>query len=105
MVIFPRIVSAGIALPFDEILESLRFPMKAVSGDGLDLEFFFSINDLWKRARIVIPILLSLLIWGQESGVEDVMDGPGGRQCELIRHWGYHFDDFEWSMTFGREFQ
>jgi hypothetical protein len=79
--------------------------MKAVSDDGLDFKFFFSINDFWERARIVIPILLRFLIRSQESSMEDVMDGPGRRQCKLIRHRRYHFDDLEGSMSFGREFQ
>jgi hypothetical protein len=51
--------------------------MKAMSGDDLDFEFFFSINDLWGRAWVVIPILLRFLIRSQESSMEDVMDGPG----------------------------
>jgi hypothetical protein len=79
--------------------------MEAMSVDGLDFKFFFPINDVWGRPWIVIPILLGFVIGGQQTSVEDVMNGPGWRQCELIRHRRYHFDDFEGSMTFGREFQ
>jgi hypothetical protein len=79
--------------------------MKAVSNDGLDFKLFFSINDVRWWAWIVISILLSFMVRSQQASVEDVMDSPGRGQCELIRHWRYHFDDFEGSMTFGHEFQ
>jgi hypothetical protein len=36
--------------------------MEAVSVDGLDFEFFFSINDVWGRSRVVISILLGFMI-------------------------------------------
>jgi hypothetical protein len=49
--------------------------------------------------------LPSFMIRGQQPRVEDVMDGPGWRERELIRHRRYHFDDFEGSMSFGRKFQ
>ena len=44
--------------------------------DGLDLVFFFSINDVWGRSREVGSVLFRLLIRGQKAGVEDVMYRP-----------------------------
>jgi hypothetical protein len=79
--------------------------MKAMICDGLDLKFFFSINDIRWWAQVVVSILPSFAIRSQQSSMEDIMDGPGWGQCELIRHRRYHSDDFEGSMMFGHEFQ
>ena len=47
--------------------------------DGLDLKFFFPINDVWGRSWKVVSILVSLPERRQEAGMEDVMNGPGRR--------------------------
>ena len=53
------------------------FPEVAMIDDGLDFEFFLSINDIWGRFWEVIPVWSGLLEWREQSGVKDVMDGPG----------------------------
>ena len=74
---FPGVVSRGIPLPFDEILEVSPLPKMAMIDDGLDFVFLFSINDVWGRTWKIVPILSSLSEWRQKSSVEDVMNGPG----------------------------
>ena len=76
---FPGIVSRGVPLPFDEVLEVL-FPSEiAMIDDGLDFILLFPINDVWGRTREIVPILTSFPERRQEAGVKDVMDGPGRR--------------------------
>jgi len=36
-----------------------------------------------------------LVIGGEERGMEDVVNSPSCWECQLIRHWGYFFDDGE----------
>ena len=77
--VFPGIVSRGIPFPLDEILKVSSFPEIAMVDDGLDLVLLFSINDVRGRTREVISILISFPERRQETGVEDVMNGPGRR--------------------------
>ena len=77
LLIFPRTVSRGISFPLDEVLKVSSLTKIAMIGDGLDLIFFLSINDVWGRTREVVSVLVSLFERRQEPGVEDVMDGPG----------------------------
>ena len=76
---FPGVVSRGVPLPFDEILEVSSLPKVAMIDDGLDLIFFLSIYDVWGRTWKIVPILTSFPERRQEPGVEDIMDGPGWR--------------------------
>jgi hypothetical protein len=78
--VFPGIVSRGIPLPFDEILKVSIPPEMTMIDDGLDLVFFFSINDVWGRTWKIVSILTRLSERCQKAGVEDVMNGPGWRQ-------------------------
>ena len=63
-VILPGIVSFGVSLPFDQILESSPFPKMAMIPDGLDFIFLFSINDVWGRSREVGSVLFRFLVRG-----------------------------------------
>ena len=76
---FPRIVSRGISLPLDEVLKVSPLTEIAMIDDGLDLILFFPINDIWGRTREIVSVLISFPERRQESGVKDVMDGPGRR--------------------------
>ena len=75
----PGIVSCGISLPLNEVLKVSSSSEVAMIDDGLDFEFFLSINDVWGRPRKVVSVLASLSERCQKPGVEDVMDGPGRR--------------------------
>ena len=75
--VFPGIVSRGISLPLDEVLEVSSLPEIAVIDDGLDFVLLFSINDVWGRTWKIVSILTSFSERRQKSGVEDVMNGPG----------------------------
>ena len=76
---FPGVVSRGVSLPLDEVLEVSPLPKITVIDDGFDFILLFSINDVWGRTREIVPILTSFSERSQEPGVEDVMDGPGRR--------------------------
>jgi len=75
-----------------------------VPHDGLDLIFFCPSNQLWRRAAVVGAVLHSFVIRSQQGGMEDVMNGPGWGEVELISHRRYSFGDVEGSMTFGGQF-
>ena len=57
----------------------MPLPKVAMIDDSLDLEFFFSINDVWGRSWKVVSVLVGFSEWRQEAGVKDVMNGPGQR--------------------------
>jgi hypothetical protein len=97
---FPRVVGLGVALPFDQILELLLLPMVTVGTDGLHLIFFPPLHEVGGWSHKVDPVLIGLLVWGEEQGVEDVMNGPGGGQVELISDGQDLFRDCEGSVTF-----
>ena len=75
-VILPGVVSFGISLPLDQVLESSPSPKVAMVPDGLDFIFLFSVDDVWGRPREIGSVLFRLLVRGQKAGVEDVMYGP-----------------------------
>ena len=56
---FPRVVSRGISFPLNEVLKVSIPPEVTMIHDGLDFILFFPINDVWGRARIIVPILTS----------------------------------------------
>ena len=55
-----------------------------VIDDGLHLKLLFSTDDIWGRPREVGAMGGCLAIRGQEGGMEDVMDGPGGGKLESV---------------------
>ena len=75
--VFPGVVSRGIPLPLDEVLKVSPLPEITMINDGLDFVLFLSINDVWGRTWKVVSILTSFPERRQESGMKDVMDGPG----------------------------
>ena len=74
---FPGVVSCGISLPLDEVLEVSPLPEITMIDDGLDLVLLFPINDVWGRTWKIVSILTSFPERRQKSGMKDVMDGPG----------------------------
>ena len=70
-----------------------------MTSDGFDLELLFTLHEVGGRSREVDPVLIGLLIGGQQGGVEHVMDGPGCRQLELISDRRDPFRDGEGAMT------
>ena len=67
-------------------------------------EFFFSIHQLRGWSKVIGSLLFGLSIRGQQRGVEDVMDGPGRRELEFVRHWRDLLSDDERPMMFWSEF-
>ena len=78
--VFPGVVSGGISLPFDEVLEVSPSPEVTMINDGLDFIFLLSINDVWGRTWKIVSVLISFPKRGQKPGMKDVMNGPGRRQ-------------------------
>ena len=82
---FPCVVRIGVSFPFDEILK-LSFTSKmTVINDGLDFVFFGVFDKVRRWPRVVGPVFCGFTIRGQEGRVEDVMDGPGRGELQLIR--------------------
>ena len=81
---FPCVVCIGIALPFDEILE-LSFTSKVtVIYDGLNLVFFGVFDKVRGWPHVVGPMFHSFTIRSQEGCVEDIMNGPGRWELQLV---------------------
>jgi hypothetical protein len=55
--------------------------------DGLDLEFFFTVDYFWWGLRKVDPMLFCFAIRSQQTCMEDVVDSPGRWELELISDW------------------
>jgi hypothetical protein len=72
----PRIVSRGISLPLDEVLEFAPFSKEAMSHDSLHFELLFSVDHFGRWAAIIGAVLFCFVIGGEKGGMEDVMDGP-----------------------------
>ena len=79
--------------------------MKTMVSNGLGLIFLFSIHYLRGRFRKVDPMFFGFTIRRQQASMEDVMDGPGRRELELISHWRNSLIDNEGAMTFRGEFR
>ena len=97
---FPGVVRFWVPLPFDQVLEFAPSAMEAMVSNGLDFVLLFSIHYLGGRFRKVGPMFLRFAIRRQQAGVEDVMDGPGRGELELISHWRNSLVDNEGAMTF-----
>ena len=81
---FPRIVRVRVSLPLDQVLKSPIPPVMTVVRNGLHLELLFSVDEVRGWPRVIGPVLIGLLIRGQQTCVEYVMDGPGRRKGEPI---------------------
>jgi hypothetical protein len=57
---------------------------EAVSHDGLDFVFCLALDHLWGRRIVIGSVLRSFVIRSQQGGMEDIMDGPGGGEIQLI---------------------
>ena len=68
----------------DEVLEGVCASMEVVINDTLHFVFRFSSDKVRWWSRVVGAMSLVFMIGGQERGMEDVMDGPGYGELELI---------------------
>ena len=82
---FPCVVRVGVSLPLDKILELSFTSEMTVINDGLDLVFFGVFDKVRGWPRVVGPVFCGFPIRGQEGCVEDVMNGPGRGELQLIR--------------------
>ena len=73
--------------------------MVPVTPDGLHLKLLLPLHEVWGRSGEVVPVLIGLLIGGEQRGVKYIMDGPGGWELESIGDRGDPFCDREGAMT------
>ena len=102
---FPRIVRVGVPLPLDQVLKSPVPSMITVVRNGFHFEFLLPINKVRRRPRVIGPVLIGLLIRGQQTCVKYVMDGPGRGESESISDGGNLLRDKERAMTSGGQFE
>ena len=81
---FPCVIRLGVSFPFDQILKSPCSPEITVTPDLFNFEFHFSFHDVRRGPREVDSMLDRFAIRGQQGRMEDVVDGPGRREGELI---------------------
>ena len=82
---FPRVVRIGVSFPLDEILKLSFTSEMTVINDGLDFVLFGVFDKVRGWSRVVGPMFRGFTIRGQEGCMEDVMNGPGCRELQLIR--------------------
>ena len=58
--------------------------MITVIHNGFHLEFLLSVDEVRGWPRVVDPVLIGLLIRGQQTRVKYVMDGPGRGESESV---------------------
>jgi hypothetical protein len=81
---FPSVIGHGVSFPPYQVLQFAPAPKESMPHDFLDFELLFSVNHFGRRVAIVLPMLRSLAIGGQQRGVKDVMNGPGWGEGQLI---------------------
>ena len=59
---FPGIVSHGISLLLDEVFQLVPFSKESMSGDGLNFEFLFPLDQFGWRAVIIGPMFFCFAI-------------------------------------------
>jgi hypothetical protein len=74
---FPCVVCVWISLPFEEILQGLPSSVETVINDGLDFVLVFTLDQFGWWLDVVGAVLWGFTIWGEEAGVEHVVDLPG----------------------------
>ena len=84
---FPGVIRFQITLPLDQVLELTPPTMEAMVSNGLDFILLFSVHYFRRRFRKIDLMLLRFTIRHQQASVEDVMDGPGWGELELISNW------------------
>jgi hypothetical protein len=63
----------------------LSFTSKvSVINDGLDFVFLGVFDKVRRWPRVVVSVFYGLTIRGQEGCMEDVMNGPGRGELQLI---------------------
>src|SRR5712691_9519027 len=92
----------GVALPIIEVLQLTSSPMSSGLEDGLDLVFFFTIDDR-RGACEGRSICLRLLIRQEEIDVKDIVDLHRWGESEFVRDWADLLRDWEGSITFRGE--
>src|SRR6266478_2901221 len=95
----PSIMCVGVSCPSDSVLESSGSSEVSGPYDLLHFPLRFAFDDVWGGVVVVWSVLLRLLIWGEECGVEDVMDLPLLRNAQLIDHVRELLRYFEGSVS------
>ena len=98
---FPGVVRFWVALPFYQVLELAPSTLEAMVSNSLDLILLFSVHYVRGRFHKIDPMLFCLAIRRQQASMEDVMDGPGWGELELISNGRDLLIDNEGAMTFG----
>jgi len=73
---FPRVVSHGITLPLDEVLQGLPPSNTSVVEYCFDLEVFLTFDQVRWRLVKVGAMCFSFSIGVKKQGMEDVVDIP-----------------------------
>jgi hypothetical protein len=57
---------------------------EAMPHDGLDLILHLTLDHFWGRWVVIGSVFRSFVIRSQQGGMEDIMDGPGGGETQLV---------------------
>jgi hypothetical protein len=81
---FPRVVCIGVTFPLDKILKLSFTSEVMVINDGLDFVLFDVFDKVRWWPHVVGSVLCGFAIRSQEGRMENVMDGPGYGELQLI---------------------
>ena len=76
--VFPSVITFGIPLPLDQILQGLVSPPGPVGMYLFHFILLFPINQIWWRSGEVRSMCLCFSVGGDQTGMEDWMDVPLG---------------------------
>jgi hypothetical protein len=97
--IFPGVVTFGISLPFDQVLQGFVASPSLVCMDLFHFIFFFSINQIRGRSCKVGPMCWCFSVRCQETGVKHRVNTPLGWEFKLYSDWRDDLCDLEGSMA------
>ena len=73
---FPCVVTFGVSLPFDEVLEPFQSSELPVCDNSFYFVFLFSVNEVRRWSGEVWPVRSCFMVWRQKGCVEYVVDSP-----------------------------
>ncbi len=72
----PCVVTFGVSLPFDEILQPFQSSELSVCDDSLYFVLFFSVDKVRRWSGEVWAVRSCFIVWRQKGRMEHVVDSP-----------------------------
>ena len=100
---FPSVVTLGIPLPFNEILQLFQPSELSVCDDPFYFVFLFSVDEVRRWSGEVWAVRSCFVVRRQEGRVKYVVDPPVWGQFESVSYRRYLLGDLERAQSFRGE--